>query len=281
MKNSRRTTPGSYAELRMWAEAFADAQQFRIVFENKDRSGQVPTDALAGTIDIYREAEERLRKEMTACYRATVPARLLQWQEESAGIGEATLARLLGITGDPRRGLPQHWAGEGRNRVLVPGEPFDRTVGQLWQYCGVGARKNREVKGDAAALMANGSPDAKKLVYLLAQSQVKSNAKGGAAYRHVYDQVKAKYAEKVHAYECPGGYFNALYVKCKTGKDKAYAQAGDPYQPSHVNAIALRIVGKEILRDIWRTAGGDEPVHGVWLGSDHRMSGDRRREHQH
>lgn len=128
--------------------------------------------------------------------------------------------------------------------------------------------KNRDVKGNAAALMANGRPDAKKLVWMIASAQVKSNAKGGAAYRHVYDAVKAKYAERVHSVPCTGGFSGALYVKCKThipddiADARIYAEAGDPYQASHIHAIALRITGKEILRDLWLAANGAEPLYG-------------------
>lgn len=93
----------------MWSEAFADAQDVRMAFENKERSGQVDTESFAATVALYKEAEERLRREMVACYRVTVPAAVRRWQETSAGIGDSTLARLLGATGDP--GRPARAAG--------------------------------------------------------------------------------------------------------------------------------------------------------------------------
>jgi hypothetical protein len=292
MTKVKRTNPGSYQELRMWAEAFADAQQARIAFENKDRSGTVEMDAFGEIVEAFQAIEERCRKEMVSCYQVTVPQSLRDWQARTAGIGESTLARLLGITGDPRMAYPKHWEGTGSERHLVEDEPHERTIGQLWQYCGHGAPKNRHVAGDAAALMANGQPDAKKLVHLMAAAQVKTNAKGGSGYRWKYDAEKAKYAERVHSKDCEGGFSGALYVKCKThpaqdgdadipagsaelfasdipgaefqhpdtvskrlGKKLGYALKGDPYQPSHVHAIALRHTGKEILRDLWLNAG--------------------------
>jgi hypothetical protein len=113
--------------------------------------------------------------------------------------------------------------------------------------------------------MHNGRPDAKKLVWMMAGAQVKTTAKGGGGYRWLYDETKAKYAEKVHSKDCTGGYSGPLYVKCKTHRDPdaapdakpGYALEGDPFQPSHVHAIALRRVGKEILRDLWLAAGPD------------------------
>ncbi|HEY1700802.1 MAG TPA: hypothetical protein VGG75_13900 [Trebonia sp.] len=282
LKVAKRVNPGSYPELRMWAMALDDAMKARIAFENKERSGTVAMEAFGPVVELYQEAEDRLRKEMTACYRVTVPAGVRQWQEETAGIGESTLARLLGITGDPRMAYPKHWEGTGSDRHLVEDEPHPRLLSQLWQYTGHGAPKRRDVKGDAAALMSNGQPEAKKLVYLMAAAQVKSNAKGGTGYRHVYDRVKAKYSLKVHSVDCAGGYSGALYVKCKTHvpdddtlvtddavpanilKPKlGYALAGDSFQPSHVHAIALRHTGKEIERDLWLAAGGQEPVFGA------------------
>ncbi|HEY1705529.1 MAG TPA: hypothetical protein VGG75_38070 [Trebonia sp.] len=289
MTNVRRTNPGSYTELRMWAEEFADAQAARIAFENTKRSGTVTLDALGPVLELYKEAEKRLEAELTACYRMTVPESVQRWQQESAGIGEHTLARLLGITGDPRTASPRHWEGEGPGRHLIDDEEHPRGVGELWQYCSVGAPKNRNVKGDADALMANGRPDAKKLVYLMSVAQVKSTAKAGTGYRKVYDDVKAAYSGRVHTRDCVGGYSGKLYVKCKThvpddtdplatpddaagGKVKlGYALAGDPYQKSHVHAIGLRHTGKEILRDLWLTAAGDAPVYGtVRVGEENR-----------
>lgn len=290
MTNRKRANAGSYRELRMWAELFDDAQRARISFENIERSGTVELEAFGPVLALYRDAEKRLGRELAACYQATVPEAVRKWQEETAGIGEHTLARLLGITGDPRMAFPKHWEGTGSDRHLVVDEPHERLVSQLWQYTGHGAPKRRDVKGDAAALMSNGQPDAKKLVWMLASAQVKSNAKGGTGYRHVYDAVKAKYALKVHSADCAGGYSGALYVKCKTHapddadrllltqdtqgtefeaaaklakRKPGYALAGDPYQPSHVHAIALRHTGKEILRDLWLAAGEQAPVFGA------------------
>lgn len=302
MTRVKRTNPGSYAELRMWAEAFADAQTARIAFENKDRSGTVVMEAFGEIVEDFKAIEERCRREMVACYQVTVPQSIRDWQARTAGIGESTLARLLGITGDPRMAYPKHWEGTGSERHLVAGEPHERSIGQLWQYCGHGAPKNRHVAGDAQALMRNGQPDAKKLVHLMAAAQVKTNAKGGSGYRWKYDAEKAKYAERVHSKDCEGGFSGALYVKCKThvpgdqemtaeeagqvlhglqekdiraaGKKPrlGYALKGDPYQPSHVHAIALRHTGKEILRDLWLNAGPpagrkpDETVRAVTSG---------------
>lgn len=272
-RRGRRTNPGSWTELRQLAEMFNDAQEVRVAFENrigmsadgKERKNIATVDAYVfePLLQRYKEAETLLAREMTECYRVTVPDQVRKWQESTAGIGDHTLARLLGITGDPRMAHPKHWEvtlnpAEGEpKRILVEGAPHARSIGQLWQYCGHGAPKRKPVKDSPeaqAVLMSNGSPDAKKLVYLMAAAQVKTNAKNGSGYRDVYDAVKDKYLDRTHTSDCAGGFFNNMYVKCKTGPDKAYAVAGDPFQKSHVHAIALRITGKEILRDLWLAA---------------------------
>lgn len=102
---------------------------------------------------------------------------------------------------------------------------------------------------DAAAL---GNPRAKVLVHLLAESCVKfkgsdladaalngngrasvepspvvhAPARATSPYRPVYDEARARYASK------------------------------EEWTPGHQHAAALRLVGKEILRDLWLVAGG-------------------------
>jgi hypothetical protein len=271
-RTSRRREPvpgsGSWTELRMYSEMFYDAQQFRIAEEGKTRSATVdmdPEGPLAGIVGAYRKAEKDLRKEMVSAYKAIVPASVRAWQESTHGIGASTLARLLGVIGHPVHATPKHWEGEGReNRQLVAGEPFDRTVGQLWAYCGYGdpARRAKTKGITANELMAAGNPKAKTVVYLMATRAAEAGIRNEAPvseYGELYYATKDLYRGRVHTTECKGGFTNAgpgkvEYVICKTGPDKAYAQEGDPFQASHINAIALRKLSKEILKDLWVAA---------------------------
>lgn len=284
-RTPKRVNAGSWEELRMWAEAFDSAQRQRMAFKNKERAGTVDMEPFGPVTDLYVEAENRLGRELLGCYRVTVPDGIKAWQQATPGIGEHTLARLLGITGDPLMAYPSHWDGTGPGRILVADPPHARMISELWQYCGVGAQRNRKVKGDAAALMANGSPDAKKLLWLMAVSQVKTTAKAGSAYRGLYDETKQRYALKTHSGPCPGGWSGTQFVKCKVtldgqpvkrervagadsdaapvrvtaGQNIRYADMGDPFQKSHLHAIALRHVAKRIVRDLWLAAGGPHP----------------------
>ena len=121
---------------------------------------------------------------------------------------------------------------------------MDRSVSQLWSYCGHGdpARKRRAgMTAEEAAAMGN--PQAKMLTRLLAECCMKQNGgtdKNGKArlpspYRAVYDEARMDY------------------------------EARD-WTDGHRHNAALRKTGKAILKDLWLAAGGakaGEGGHGV------------------
>jgi hypothetical protein len=61
-----------------------------------------------------------------------------------------------------------------------------------------------------------------------------------SAYRAVYDEARAQYAEKLHAAPC---------VRC--GPSGKPAQPGSPWSAGHQHAAALRRVSKAVLKDLW------------------------------
>lgn len=233
--------PSLYQELRIWSEMYQDAMQVRIAATN--RAERSPTDKdvprYAIHIKLLTETEHECALELVRTYRKTVPASVRAWQKESPGIGEHLLARLLGIIGNPVLAQPYHWEGVGKdNRRLVADEPYRRSISQLWSYCGVGDPERKRRKGQTVEeAMAAGIPLAKSVLYLLAQACVKVN-KG--VYREHYDAARLRYADRVHAKECP-----------PCGPKGKPAKVGTPWSPGHQHAAALRKVGKEILRDLW------------------------------
>jgi hypothetical protein len=64
-----------------------------------------------------------------------------------------------------------------------------------------------------------------------------------AGNRETYDKRKAATEGRVHATEC---------VRC--GPSGKPAQAGSPWSDAHRHADALRIVSKELLKQLWRAA---------------------------
>lgn len=109
---------------------------------------------------------------------------------------------------------------------------------------GVAARRQRGVR-------ANWNADAKMRAYLIAKSCIRQSGQPDingkvrplSPYRTVYDKRKENTAGRPHATPC---------VRCGP-KGKA-AQVGSPWSDAHRDADALRIVAKEILKDLWREA---------------------------
>lgn len=229
--------------LRIAAEIYADFQQFRIAAANRAERGGMPPEEFAGLIDGIEKQEARLKRYLRDAYRAAVPVQVRTWQGETAGLGEHTFARLLGLLGDPRVAHPWHWEGKGTaERVLVADPPYERSVSQLWSYCGVGDPTRKRRRGmDLDDALSCGSPRIRALMFVISEGCVKQLA---SPYRRVYDEAKAQYAERVHAEPC---------VRC--GPSGKPAEAGSPWSKAHQHAAAMRKVAKEILRDLWLVAG--------------------------
>jgi hypothetical protein len=240
-------SPG-WADLRTLAEMFHDAQKARIAAGQRiDRNDTVDPRVLAAFkvhLDNLNATEEGLRKALRTQYRATAPIGVQQWAASCAGIGEKLLARLLGHLGDPLVATPHAYLDEAPDghecdplrckseggRHLVALEPFERSISQLWSYCGHGDAKRKRVKGmtadDATGL---GSPTCKSLVHLMAQGCVKANGIDtllDKRYGKLYYVGKERYADRVD-------------------------DAGKPWTDMHKHNAALRLVGKEILKDLY------------------------------
>lgn len=237
-----KVVPSPYQELRIWAEMLKDAMQARMAAVNRSERGGVHPDLYANHIKTLEATEHDCSLLLVRTYRKTVSPRVRAWQVESPGIGEHLLARLLGVIGDPCHATPYHWQGSGReNRVLVADEPFERSISQLWSYCGVGDATRRRKKGQTVEeAMACGIPMAKSILFLLAQACVKVNR---GVYREVYDKARLQYADRLHKADCP-----------PCGPKGKPAKPGSPWSLGHQHAAALRKVSKEILRDMWIAA---------------------------
>lgn len=215
-----------------------------------------------------------------------------EWQRAEFGIGEHLLARLLGHLGHPRVASPYHWEGEGASRKLIPDLPYARTLAQLRAYCGHGDPTRRPRRGmTAEEAFALGNPRCKMLVHLLAEATIKCRpieqpltmvAAAGTSsrppidrtstrsspadeielpapahrtaalqttgglrrtFRSVYDARRVATADRVHVGDC---------VRC--GPSGKPATVGSPWSAAHQHADALRVVGKEILADLWQAA---------------------------
>lgn len=268
---------GAYDELRVLADSFEDAQRTRIQIENRLRSGTVPSAPVEEALASLLHAEKKLGLAMRRSFRTTAP-HIYQWVKDTAGIGEHLMARLLGCIGDPLIAQPYHWEGDGAERVLIADEPFVRSVSQLWSYCGHGDPTRKRRKGMTVdEAFALGSPKAKMIVHLLAESAMKCT--GGATTWPGPDYEAPPGADSpsgssdaAGSYQdsTPGGSFSDDAPSFVAMPRHAPVRRRSPYRdvydharrryadrdwtPAHQHNAALRYVGKQILRDLWIAA---------------------------
>lgn len=226
--------------LRSWGGAFALAQQQRIDVANLLSSGTVDPDLFVPTLQRLADHERLVRNDMIAAYRRVAPAGVQEFVKETLGLGEPSVARLLGLLGHPRRARPYHWEGVGKERVLVADPEFDRSVGQLWQYCGVGAPGRRRRGMTAEEVAAFGNSAIRPVVFNMAETTKRVMR---SPYRAIYEDRRVRYEGQVHETEC---------ANC--GTKGSPAPPGSPWRKGHQQGAALRVVGKEILRDLWEAA---------------------------
>jgi hypothetical protein len=242
-----------YAFLYLAAEALEDMERTRIAAENRARALTHPDQHIGlpedhpqvvnaqriakGLADLEHEVELDLCRVL----RATP---LGPWVKQTIGVGEKQAGRLLGVIGDPHyRTNPE------------TGEITERTVGQLWAYCGYSVERvnghGRLDTHDRAAVgvaphrrkgqQGNWNPDARKRAWLIAGSCIKHAA---SPYRPVYDAGREKYLEAKHEVPCP-----------QCGPAGKPAQSGSDLSDGHKHARALRLVAKAVLKDLWIAAG--------------------------
>lgn len=205
------------------------------------------------------------------------------WVKVTVGVGEKQAARLLAAIGDP------YWN-------TLHDRP--RTVSELWAYCGlhtlpvashalhesqgglagdgsqtrpdqstIGTRSSRvgaTDRGDpdqsihdahsavvkvaptrARGQRINWSTAAKMRVFLIAESCMKNR---NSPYRAVYDDGRAKYVDAVHQTACR-----------RCGPSGKPAEAGTALSAGHQHMRAMRLVMKEVLKDLWKAA---REIHG-------------------
>lgn len=256
---------GEFLNLRIWAESYADAQQTRIALVNRMERGGIDADLLTGHRDLLEASENAFRLAMVRTYRRIVRTHMPAvetWQKESFGIGEHLLARLLGHLGHPVIAEPYAWfdsapAGHAciaercGERHLVALEPFERSLRQLWAYCGHGAPERRRRGMSQADALGLGSPRCKMLVHLLAEATIKVTPPGEPtkAMRNAAGSPESTTAATAIAESARDKfYYRRIYDARKA------ATADREWTDGHRHADALRIVGKEILRDLWTTA---------------------------
>lgn len=279
------------AVLLLYADTLTDIETTRIGMENRLRSllseedwgkgvnPHLPEVAvlqalLAQLQGIEHGAELVLKRAMRA-------HPLGPWVKGTVGIGEKQGARLLAAIGDPagRPNVAKLWAYCGLHVILPAGHQSDETQLRLAAGEDPSASRGQStfeahrtgaptgstshpgdqpqsvpqdpiVAGVAPSRKkgqkANWSGAAKMRVYLVAESCIKQ---ARSPYREVYDAGRVKYAESVHAHPCP-----------RCGPAGHPAVVGTALSLGHQHARAMRLVMKEILKDLWVEARRLESV---------------------
>lgn len=170
------------------------------------------------------EALAQAEKDATANLQKAMKAHPLgPWVKSQAGVGEKQAARLLATIGDP------FWNDLHQR---------PRTVSELWAFCGY-AVHDGHAQARRRGERSNWSADAKMRTYLIAVSCVKQSAEK-SKYRRVYDEGRAKYADAVHPHDCK-----------RCGPAGKPALAGSPLSAGHQHNRAVRLISKELLKDLW------------------------------
>lgn len=249
-KKPTKKVASSFKAVALTASILEDAMKYRIALDNrlgieskakiaeKIRKGKedtllVPNVNAAPDMfeyaEVMKEREKELEKLLGAQIR-NLPPVFVEFMEETRGLNDKSFGRLLGHIGHPCWKTPKWYEDhpEGKKKwdgsikqVLVEGKTEPRSVGQLWQYCGVGAagkRKKGMTQDDAQAL---GNQNAGAVLEVIARNMVRNQ--------------NERYCEY---------YYDA----------KASAAMTHPDWPDgHVNNHGLRIIKKNLLKDLWVT----------------------------
>ena len=276
--------------LAVMAAQLADFEKFRIGCGNRLRIATRPADevdedgtcrgfglskddpgvkALLAVSDGLEAVESGLVLEMKRRFRQHP---LAEWVSGKPGLGEKTIARLLGAIGDP------YWNGKHQR---------PRAVSELWAYCGLhgnnghrakgytcsrcgesvpfGVKKETEHEGCGGTWKskANWSSEAKMRTFTCIEPCIKLDGKPDkngrkramSPYRKIYDEARAKVEDKLHLTPC---------ARC--GMKGKPAMVGTPWKDGHKHGHAMRIARKELLRDLWTEAKRLDEIAGGGQG---------------
>jgi hypothetical protein len=261
-----------YWQLRTASRNYYDA--YRLCTRIGNRLRALARAGEAYDIDLHAQLEAATVMKDTSgrilvrVYKNIAPPRVREFQKATLGIGEVWMARLIGEVGDFVTYTEAWWETPDDARGPLASDDFDdgddelqradaprpkrvlaigdvRTTGvrELWAYCGHGDPERRRRRGqDQEEALASGNPAAKMIVHQMAEFALRSNgapdkngkARGMTPYYPCYLRARA-HAQELH----------------------------EDWIPGHVYTHAVRIVGKAILKDLWRVQHGHEPIYGA------------------
>lgn len=225
------------------AQTLQDYETLRIAEEHRLRIFSMPSDVpdedgvcrgfgyaedsdevqvVKGLIDPLKELEHRTVLSLQKRMRVNP---IWPYFKDVKGVGEKTLARLMACIGDPYL------------RPLDDGSYEPRTVSQLWAYCGMHTIANKDGEIVAAKRMkgvqANWNTEAKTRLFLLSQNLLRQGIRKDADGNQ---------------------YATTSYGQLYLDRRAHTALTHPEWTPLHGLNDALRIMGKELLKQLWRAA---------------------------
>ncbi len=215
----------------------AQASRLRILTSTEPDSdgeergfGLDATDPTVRSVQAVHDGLATLEHEtVLALQRAMRKHPLGPYVKARRGLGEKTVARLLGCIGDP---------------AVNPATGELRTFGQLVSYAGM-APVDGKARAKRRGEQVNWNGDARMRLWNCVQPAIKMSG----PYRDVYDAARVRYADAMHPVAC---------VRC--GPKGKPAEAGSPLSLAHQHARAVRLMMRAALRDLWVEA---RRLHGI------------------
>lgn len=253
-----------YATLRQLCRILDDLEATRKSIHNRieaaKRAQTLPSEHGAAALDLMNDAETLAVRDIVLLVR-THPL-WAAWGVHQKGVGEKTFGRLLGEIGDPLTGSRGHWRKDDvvkpdgsvvNHRTWVVDETFTRTVSQLWAYCGMDPNRKRYKGIPQDELFACGSPAAKMRVHLVRESLMKrrcSVCTAAERMRRTKPNVPAPWAPPPVGCLClEQGYWGRVVYDARRVQTM-----GRDMTDMHKSNDALRVLGKEFLKQLWRAA---------------------------
>lgn len=241
---------------------------------------------LKDSLDHLKKADKDNTKELCRQIENTIFG---PWLAEQPGLGAKSLARLLGPLGDPYLRTVIDYAEDDTEREKPLGEHHEpRTLRQLWSYAGLatdeqGQAKRRTKGMSQAESFSLGNPVLRKRAYVISETLQKNGVNKNdelIAEEKALEEAKERArAEKKPLPKTPTGPYDLERRYSSTSHGKVYLDrraqtaerrhgapcvrcgpSGSPAQPGslwsngHQHADALRMVSKQILKELWLLA---------------------------
>jgi hypothetical protein len=250
--------------LRTIGEGLSDAKQERIRTVNRVERGNVGDSVFgAAMIEHAKMEEDRFNSWLMEEYTRVIPVRVRTWAAGIPGLATGELfPRIIASIGNPRIAYPETWGEVDGKKTTVPaGPPFERSVRQLWSYCGCGDPDRRPEKNmTREELLACGKRKVvRPLLHtwssILMRSSGRSEKARDSWWFAVMQKARGEGAGKVHERECRNRSFRPPYNGCGTVAHPEWGAIGSPWRPGHANQHAHRVVHKEFLRQLREVSG--------------------------